>query len=203
MRVSYLSNLAGNNSVKELTRMEENVLRYVSGYVCRRVNEKLSTTSGDVDKEEMMLYMIDMSGDEMDGSGTEDWTNLVDRGGLWHVNDMIYEFFVTVEKEVRHVLTVETSTTNRNVKEEMLERVRGSDDVLFNWWLISTEHDQVISSKLFNKVITLYIEIRGFSFASSFVEKYKQHAKKNLQRSRPLRKQLQEPATEANSELPL
>ena len=35
-----------------------------------------------------------------DDRGTEAWINLLDRGGLWHINDMIYGLFVEIEQVV-------------------------------------------------------------------------------------------------------
>ena len=45
----------------------------------------------------------------MGGSQTEAWKNIVDRGGLWYVNDMTYmtyELFYAIENEVRQHLRV-------------------------------------------------------------------------------------------------
>lgn len=62
---------------------EENALRYVGGYVCRKVWEKLVKSSLSC-KEDMLSFIVNMCGDEGDDGGTETWTNDIDRGGLWH-----------------------------------------------------------------------------------------------------------------------
>lgn len=39
-------------------------------------------------KEDIIVFIMDLSGDEAcEEWGTEAWVNLIDRGGLWHVND--------------------------------------------------------------------------------------------------------------------
>ena len=39
----------------------------------------------------MLIFMTELSGDEIDEEkGTEAWTNDIDRGGLWQVNDTAY-----------------------------------------------------------------------------------------------------------------
>ena len=39
----------------------------------------------------MVLLLMECAGDEMDtDGGTEMWLNMIDRGGLWHVNDQTY-----------------------------------------------------------------------------------------------------------------
>ena len=69
---------------KEITREEENVLRYVAGYICRKICDKLQATSLP-HKEDLILCIHDMCGhdesDESEGEGTKDWINAVDRGG--------------------------------------------------------------------------------------------------------------------------
>ena len=46
-----------------------------------------------------MFALIELAGDEDSNMGTEEWINLIDRGGLWHVNDDIYDIFVIMELE--------------------------------------------------------------------------------------------------------
>ena len=77
-----------------LTKIEENALRYVAGYICRNVKEKIEASSLS-HKDEMMDCLFHMAGDEEDESaGTEEWLNSIDRGGLWHMNDMTYSLFI-------------------------------------------------------------------------------------------------------------
>jgi hypothetical protein len=70
-----------------LTWEEENALRYVAGYVCRKVQGNIKKSSLE-EKEDIMFLIMELSGDETcDAVGAELWTNGIDRGGLWHVND--------------------------------------------------------------------------------------------------------------------
>lgn len=69
-----------------LSREDQNALRYVAGHVCRKIQVHIDKSYSN--KEDMILLIMDLSGNEMDDErGTEDWTNAIDRGGLWHVND--------------------------------------------------------------------------------------------------------------------
>ncbi len=69
-----------------LTWEEENALRYVGGYVCRKVQCKIKKSSL-AHKAEMLDLVMDLCGDEVDeDEGTETWTNEIDRGGLWHIS---------------------------------------------------------------------------------------------------------------------
>ena len=62
-----------------------------------------------------------------------------------------------------------------------------NDDVLFYWTIVSINWEPVESTELLKLIINHYITIRGFSFASGFMEKYKKLMKK---KSKGLRKKL-------------
>ncbi len=48
---------------------------------------------------------MELAGDEMDeDTGTEDWINKIDRGGLWHVNDDVHSLFLEMEYEAKRFL---------------------------------------------------------------------------------------------------
>ena len=85
---------------RPLTNEEENALRYVAGYVIRKLRERIDSSSNPR-KDEMVLLLMECAGDEMDSDGgTEMWLNMIDRGGLWHVNDQTYSLFSIMEEEI-------------------------------------------------------------------------------------------------------
>ena len=49
----------------------------------------------------------------------------------------------------------------------------------------------MVSPKSLSTIIEHYIVVRGFAFAAGSVELYKRNSKKNLQKSKGLRKKLQ------------
>ena len=77
-----------------------NALRYVAGYVCRKVQSKIAKSKIE-NREEMLLFCVELCGDEEDDRGTEEWTNRIDRGGLWHISDDVYVIFYILEEEIR------------------------------------------------------------------------------------------------------
>ena len=112
---------------------EQNALRYVAGYVCRKVRTKLETSSLP-NKDEMILCIMEMSGDEEGDGGTETWTNLVDRGGLWHMNDQTYRLFVAMEYSICQRLTMATaSKQEEGARSHLIEAIMACDDVKFQW----------------------------------------------------------------------
>ena len=65
-----------------------------------------------------------------------------------------------------------------------------NEDVLFFWSMLATEWEESESEALLPMIVDLWVTLRGFSFASSWMEKYKLAKKKTLQKSKGVRKQL-------------
>ena len=183
----------------QITWEEENALRYVTGYVCRKVLNSIQSSSLP-DKEDLVLFMIELGGDEMDEErGTETWTNLIDRGGLWHVNDNTYLIFYIMEEEIRHHFKVKSiSKLNEETKRSILDAMLANEDLLFQWSLMieAAEADDSTGMAVLNRIATLYLTVRGFAFASTCMELYKQRHKKQIQKSKALRKKVQTPDDE-------
>ncbi len=172
-----------------LTWEEENALRYVAGYVCRKVQDKLKSSSRP-DKENMLLFMVNLCGDEeSEERGTETWTNAIDRGGLWHVNDTTYVIFYHMEEEIRNYLRIKL-IQDEKTKERISEAILANEDVLFQWSLLSAAVDDDPGKVILQMLAKLYITVRGFAFATSCLELYKQRHKKKTQKSKGLRKKL-------------
>ena len=89
---------------RPLTFEEKNALRYVAGYVCRKIRTNLEKSSLE-GKDEMIFCVMSFAGDEDDDSCTEVWMDAVDRGGLWHQNDATFMFFMVTEKVARRFFT--------------------------------------------------------------------------------------------------
>lgn len=170
---------------------DENALRYVSGYVCRKVQVQLKSSSLP-NKDDMILFISDLSGDEWDETqGTEEWINSIDRGGLWHVNDNTYLIFYLMEEVIRKHLTVQAAKTlKETTRKEVLDAVLSNEDILFQWSLLTTAIGDEVGGPLLNKIAELYFTVRGFHFASSILELFKQAHKKRTQKSKALRKKL-------------
>ena len=80
-----------NKALPPLTYEEKNALRYVAGYVCRKV--KQSSCPG---REVMMLCLSDMNGGNTDEDNhTDEWLK-INRGGLWNVTDDIYDIIYNI-----------------------------------------------------------------------------------------------------------
>ena len=71
-----------------------------------------------------------------------------------------------------------------------MESIATDEDVLFYWSIISAEWEEKEEQILLQMLIEMWVTVRGFSFAKSMLEMYKQAQKKTVQKSKGVRKQL-------------
>ena len=179
-----------------LTREEENALKYVGGFVCRKVRQKI-TESSMPHKEDILLLTIHLCGDEADEDlGTETWTNEIDRGGLWHISDDTYSVFLILEYQIRcHLQVTALKKLDETTKITIIDATLANEDLLFQWALVSANAHDFIGNAVLKKIVTLYITISGFAFATSCLEIYKQRHRKNVQKSKALQREVKDPET--------
>ena len=85
----------GQTATPDPIREEEShALRYVAGYVCRKVKHKVESSSHP-DKKDIVLFLNDLKVME---EGEDSWIKRIDRGGLWHVKDCIMYSFMQRKK---------------------------------------------------------------------------------------------------------
>ena len=70
---------------------------------------------------------------------------------------------------------------------EVAEIIKNDDDVQFFWSLVAADWEEEKAQALLSD---LWITIRGFSFASSWIEKFKTEHKKAVQKSKGVWKHL-------------
>ena len=169
---------------------EHNALRYMAGYVIRSLTKKVDRSSHPL-KTRLALCLQELGEEDSDGEHpSEDWLKNVDRGGLKHVNDATYLLFTAMEETLRQHIGSGDANSQLNIKNASTV-IMDNDDVLFHWAMISVNWNEEEASALLSMMVEHWITLRGFSFASAFIEKYKQSCKKNIQKSKGFRKRLQ------------
>ena len=178
-------------SLPPLDYQEHNALRYAAGYVMRNLRQRLERGSHPL-KEELVLCLEEMCEvDDKEDDCSADWTKQINRGGLKLVNGNTYQLFVAIETRLRQFLRVTSAESiSDGIKSVLMETISGDEDVLFFWTILTAEWEGEEEKVLLSMVIELWITIRGFSFARSFLEMYKQLNKKTVQKSKGLRKKL-------------
>ena len=181
-------------STTPITYEEANALRYVAGYVCRKVKQNIESSKHPF-KGALLLCMMDMCDEDDDTSSSADWLNAVDRGGLCRVSEATVMLFHEIELLVRKVFNKEiihsqVTELTCNLKEKVIESALADENVQFHWCLITTDIEDDKATILLKMIMELFVTIRGFSFAKSFMELYKQSTKKSTQKSKALRKKI-------------
>lgn len=118
-----------SDPIKCLTYEEINALRYAAGYIPRALKKKLSKSRHPL-KEDIQLCILDLldDGDE-DDNESQDWLQLIDRGGLTRVNSITFEVFVAMEYELRqHIRQGQMPNL-----EHIIASISENEDVLFLW----------------------------------------------------------------------
>ena len=75
----------------------------------------------------------------------------------------------------------------------MIKAILASEDLQFYWLIVTAEFEvdkEEVKSTLLTMIVELYLTMRGFSFASNWIEQYKNSTKKSTQKSKSLRKKL-------------
>ena len=170
-----------------LTLREMNALRYAAGYVPRAVFKKLNLHPSAVNTR-LQKCLQDLLQESSGNLASEEWLDLVDRGGLCRVNDTAFSLFQAMEVEVRSHLQLHAAVVTENFKEAVTRRVFESDEVKTFWTWLSNEWEDEDSKLLFRMIVELFVTVRGFSYASAWIEQHKINTAKTLQKSKGLRK---------------
>ena len=200
-KIVYLNEVYLNEEDStSVTSSESNALRYVAGYVCCHLRKKIEKENHEL-KEEMVLCLMELVKDINSTSevceNVEEWTKKTDRGGLWYVKETTFQVFCAIEYQIRTLLK-ELRNPLPPTKADIIKRVTKDDDVQFYWLIASADFeidDQETHDLLLNRIVELFLTIRGFSLVGMWMEKYKQLAKKSTQRTKSLRRELHDYAT--------
>lgn len=178
-----------------VTSNERNALRYVAGYVCRHLRKKIERENHEL-KEEMILCLMELLKDKSSSGEVcetdEEWMKRIDRGGLCCVKETTFQLFCAIEYQIRALLNA-LKNPQPPAKTEIIKKVINDDDVQFYWLITSADFeidDQDTHNLLLNKIVELFLTVRGFSLAGVWMEKYKQLSKKSTQRSKSLRREV-------------
>ena len=183
-----IKEVVSTQSTEGLTIEEENVVRYIGGYVIRMVKKNLHLPD---DKEIMdILNLLVHSSAQSLTHSSQQWTESLDRGGLISISDKAFECFCAIELGIRrHLNIANVNDMDDTFRSRVINDLVDDSDVQFCWCLVG-EMDEESGMECLEKIITKWVTIRGFSFAKSLMELYKQRSKKSTQKSKSLRTKL-------------
>lgn len=161
-----------------LSSDEENIIRYAAGYVSMKLLKKYEEQSSSVAVEYVeCLSSMAVNGEESSlQEYTLEWTRKVSRGGLFEVNDETFRLFREIEIKMQwHLMEVlSRSVAIPGQNQLIIDTVASDDDVPFLLALLSCdirEEDHAII--LLKNTLNLWLTIRGFTVAGTWVEQHK------------------------------
>lgn len=78
-KIQYLHGAADEDI--QMRKIEKGVLRYIAGYICCHLRQRSHQF-----REEMIICLMELVKSQ-DTEGPEEWTILIDGGGLWNVKE--------------------------------------------------------------------------------------------------------------------
>lgn len=157
--------LCSTQQQPSITTQEMNTLRYAAGYIPRALQKKLKKSAHPL-KDELQLCLLDLlnDGEEVEGTA-EERLNLVDRGGLKHINESTFQAVLAMELELRRHL--HPSSLLHKVSEHILK----NEDVQFHWSIVASDWEEDETKALLELVVNMWITIQGFSYERSSLPK--------------------------------
>ena len=122
---------------------------------------------------------------------TKEWIVLVDRGGLFHVNDGAYAFFKAVEVETRHILPHHLTNTATS-HDAIFEVLKDSKDIQFYWTMVLASVLMITPMNCCRQSLNCG---SGYSLTATWMEQYKRASQKSSSKTEALRKDLRKPDT--------
>ena len=169
---------------RSLTYKEANALRYSAGYIPRALAKKLKKSAHPL-SEELSLCLLDLADDDDDDNQSQDWIKAVDRGGLIHVNNMMYQLCMSLELALRRHLCNGTPPNFEDAPNELCQ----DESVLYYLSMVSVDWEEEEREALLLMTTNLWVTIHGFSYAGAWMEKYKASHHKSVPK-KGIRKQL-------------
>ena len=129
-----------------------------------------------------MDFLIEKDRETLSEGSSAEWVDMIDCGGLVYITEECHQLFISIEYVTRYHMNLSNLHSMDEDFQEHLERVVSTDDdVLLNWTMTGSNDEELLQ-----EIIKLWVTIRGFSFAKSIMEKYKQESKKSTKKSKGL-----------------
>ncbi|XP_033118440.1 uncharacterized protein LOC117118058 [Anneissia japonica] len=155
-----------------LTKAEEQIVRYVAGYIPFALIKRYKKHSNSVSKAYLQVLQCLKIDAENEEDFTQKWISMQDRGGLFKVNDKAYELFSMMEKITKGCLhkddltRFQTESMQQFLTEQIME-----NSLTQNYWygLMEGTLSGEASRKLLHTIVEYYAKIRCKSFVKSIV----------------------------------
>ncbi|XP_070563402.1 uncharacterized protein [Ptychodera flava] len=166
-----------NGKVDGLSKDEEQVLRYVSGFIPHKLICFYRRHQGNKSAQACLAFLETLrtnAGNDTSISFlnyTKKWVELLNRGGLFQVDDSFYLFMKKVEEVAKPHLDLQNvrGYKDTNLKSVILTTLQKSVSVINGWHVLSQGFNHTLSQSLFIRVLECYVDIRCQSYASIYM----------------------------------
>lgn len=197
-----ISNLAAKrkhrvpSSLPPLTMQEKNAVRYMSGYIAVKLLKKYDRRCKNPELQKKWRIFADvlksMKATQQPGEPdtfleyTSLWSELIDRGGLYHISDQVFMLMESIESVTRKHLQTCESFSGANVAAIISQDVLADKEITTLWEKIASKYEKY-SVELLTSVVNLWITITSYSFTKCwtmhFEKRYSKGVRKSLKQS--------------------
>lgn len=188
-----------------LSPSEQQTVRYVGGYVAFTLKKNLKTVTPEGKMIEKLINSWGNADDDSLNSElslleyTKTWVDVVNRGGLFQINDSFYVFIEKVEVVCRSLINLDLMTNycGQDIQSVLLKKMESSNMLEDAWYALtrnSLSHHK-LSESIRRKIYCKWINIRAHSFIQCWLQinklKMMKQGKRHVEKSQPaLRKTL-------------
>ena len=177
-----------------LTSREQNAVRYMAGYVVRKMKNKFKERSKQPDvqkKRDLFICVLStMESTDEDESipsldYTCEWVEMINREGLCCVNNDVYKLMELIEIQTKRYLQPDgvQQAPDQSVQEQIVSSIMNDRVILSSWDNLASSippRYEACSLELLRELAVLWTTVRCFSFAKSWNdktarEKFKKH----------------------------
>ena len=156
---------------------EEEVLRYVAGYIPYSLKKKYTKLRHLPEGQAILSVLSSWSKEEGEKDMsfldyTRDWTALRDRGGLFIINDELYIFIRRIENVARTIFNKNllVQYCNQNLSNELKNQLSASELISEAWEKITRNlENKSLGEKLKMEIFTKWINIRATAFLKAWL----------------------------------
>ena len=161
-------------TTKILTEKEVEGLKYLGGYVIRKLFMKLKTVQNKQESDEQAMQIL-LAGKAEENLMSSSFVENMSRGGLWIITEDIQKIFIITEKYFC-VQTAVVGLREININ-KFVDKLNNFSPLLMIFRHIvsdcnATVNDQVEMNTL-SSILTPYLRVRTFSLAKDIVAKQK------------------------------
>lgn len=180
---------------------EKNVIMYACGYVPGQLINKYKKRHGCkyASFVQCLLHMAVGAFEDSFYDYARRWFDSINRGGAFEVDDMAFEFFLTVEKKIRVYLRSLHDSCQHN-HATVIDDLTSDQDILYHWSTVSIDLSEAESLELLRDIVHLWLNIRGFSVVGTWNEQYKRLNNETMKSQPGLRKSLKKKAANSTSQ---